>query len=92
LLHYAPVNQADLKLSYKLPSILVRLTQLHWIEQLRRLFASKLQIYSLTNVEQMLKPVAFSDCLTKIDHRPVTPLFILLKQFDLMNFSNTIDN
>ncbi|CAF5122413.1 unnamed protein product [Rotaria magnacalcarata] len=76
LLHYAPVNQADLKLSYKLPSILVRLTQLHWIEQLRRLFASKLQIYSLTNVEQMLKPVAFSDCLTKIDHRPVTPLFI----------------
>ncbi|CAF2139709.1 unnamed protein product [Rotaria magnacalcarata] len=76
LLHYAPVNQADLKLFYKLPSILVRLTQLHWIEQLRRLFASKLQIYSLTNVEQMRTPVAFSDCLTKIDHQPVTPLFI----------------
>ncbi|CAF4572583.1 unnamed protein product, partial [Rotaria magnacalcarata] len=76
LLHYAPVNQADLKLSYKLPSILVRLTQLHWIEQLRRLFASKLQIYSLTNVEQMRTPVAFSDYLTKIDHRPVKPLFI----------------
>ncbi|CAF3393836.1 unnamed protein product [Rotaria socialis] len=46
LLHYAPVNQADMKLFYKLPSILVRLTQLHWIEQLRRLFASELQIYS----------------------------------------------
>lgn len=47
LLHYAPLNQADRKLFYKLPSILIRLTQLYWTEQLRQLFASKLEIYSV---------------------------------------------
>ncbi|CAF3242033.1 unnamed protein product [Rotaria sp. Silwood2] len=48
LLHYAPVNQADLKLLYKLPSILVRLTQLYWIEQLRMTRQALLPLTSLT--------------------------------------------
>ncbi|CAF3752157.1 unnamed protein product [Rotaria sp. Silwood1] len=47
LLHYGPVNQADLKLFYKLPSILVRLTQLYWIEQLRIVFASEIKMYKV---------------------------------------------
>ena len=36
LLHHAPVDQADAKLFSMLPSILVRLTQLHRIEKLRQ--------------------------------------------------------
>lgn len=47
LLHYAPVNQTDLKLFYKLPSILLRITELLWIERLRILFATNLKIYSV---------------------------------------------
>ncbi|CAF2736199.1 unnamed protein product [Rotaria sp. Silwood2] len=47
LLHYGPVNQADLKLFHKLPSILVRLTQLYWIEQLRIVFASEIKSYTV---------------------------------------------
>jgi hypothetical protein len=47
LLHYAPVNRADLQLFYKLPSILVRITQLYYIERLRILFASNIQNYSV---------------------------------------------
>ncbi len=49
LLHYAPVNQSDLQLLYKLPSILVRITQLYYTEQLRRLFASSINSYSVQN-------------------------------------------
>ncbi|CAF1034570.1 unnamed protein product [Rotaria sp. Silwood1] len=67
LLHYAPVNQADMKLFSKLPSILVRLTQLYWIEQLRILFASNIRTYSLTDVKPMRKPVDFNDCLKNMD-------------------------
>jgi hypothetical protein len=47
LLHYAPVNQADWQLFYKLPSILLRITQLYWTEQLRILFASNVKTYSV---------------------------------------------
>ena len=47
LLHYAPANQADSKLFSKLPSILLRLTQLHRIETLRKLFASELKNYAV---------------------------------------------
>ncbi|CAF3332479.1 unnamed protein product [Rotaria sp. Silwood2] len=47
LLHYAPLNQADMKLFYKLPSILIRLTQLYWTEQLRQLLPLKPEIYSV---------------------------------------------
>lgn len=49
LLHYAPVNQSDLQLFYKLPSILVRITHLYYTEQLRRLFASSINSYSVQN-------------------------------------------
>lgn len=45
LLYYAPLNQADFELIYKLPSILVRLVQLYHIEQLRKLFAENTQCY-----------------------------------------------
>jgi hypothetical protein len=47
LLHYAPVNRADLQLFHKLPSILVRITQLYYTERLRLLFASNVQNYSV---------------------------------------------
>jgi hypothetical protein len=47
LLQYAPVNQTDLQLFYKLPSILVRITQLYYTEQVRRLFASSINSYSV---------------------------------------------
>ena len=47
LLHYAPVNQADLQLFYKLPSILMRITQLYYTEQLRILLASSINTYSV---------------------------------------------
>lgn len=49
LLHYAPVNQADLQLLYKLPSILVRVTQLYYTEQLRTWLASNISTYSVQN-------------------------------------------
>jgi hypothetical protein len=45
LLRYAPLNQADFELIYKLPSILVRLSQLYHIEQLRKLLAESIQSY-----------------------------------------------
>jgi len=47
LLHYAPLNQPDWELIYKLPSILVRISQLYRIERLRKLFAEKIQCYSV---------------------------------------------
>ena len=47
LLHYAPLNQTDLELIYKLPSVLVRISQLYYIEQLRKLLADNIQCYSV---------------------------------------------
>jgi hypothetical protein len=47
VLHYAPLNQPDLDLITKLPSILVRMSQLHYIEQLRKLLADNIQSYSV---------------------------------------------
>jgi hypothetical protein len=38
-LHHAPLNQTDLELIYKLPSALVRISQLYHIEQLKKLLA-----------------------------------------------------
>ena len=45
LLHYAPLNQSDFILIYKLPNILIRLVQLYHIERLRKLFAENIQCY-----------------------------------------------
>jgi hypothetical protein len=45
LLHYASLNQSDLQLISKLPSILVRLVQLYHIEKLRKLFAENIRSY-----------------------------------------------
>jgi hypothetical protein len=47
LIHYAPLNQLDLQLISKLPSILVRIVQLYHIEKLRKLFAENIQSYSV---------------------------------------------
>jgi hypothetical protein len=47
LLCYAPLNQTDFELIYKLPSILVRISQLYRIERLRKLFADNIKYYSV---------------------------------------------
>lgn len=52
LLRYAPLNQTDFKLIYKLPSILVRISQLYRIEKLRKLFADNIQCYSVSWIEK----------------------------------------
>lgn len=46
-LQYAPLNQYDYELIYKLPSILFRLSQLYRIEKLRKAFAKKMNSYSV---------------------------------------------
>jgi hypothetical protein len=46
-LHYAPLNQKDYELIYKLPSILIRISQLYRIERLRKLFADNIKCYSV---------------------------------------------
>ena len=48
LLCYAPLNRLDFELIYKLPSILVRISQLYNTERLRKLFADNLQCYSVS--------------------------------------------
>ncbi|CAF3584226.1 unnamed protein product [Rotaria socialis] len=65
VLRYAALNQTDLELIFKLPSILVRISQLHYIEQLRKLLADHIQSYSLFDVNYM-PSVTFQDCLTNI--------------------------
>ncbi|CAM4964802.1 unnamed protein product, partial [Rotaria socialis] len=65
VLRYAALNQTDLQLIFKLPSILVRISQLHYIEQLRKLLADHIQSYSLFDVNYM-PSVTFQDCLTNI--------------------------
>jgi hypothetical protein len=47
LLRYAPLNQTDIELIYKLPSVLVRIQQLYYIERLRKLLADNIQRYSV---------------------------------------------
>jgi hypothetical protein len=48
ILRYAPLNQTDFELIYKLPSILVRLVQLSYIEQFRQLLADNIHSYSVS--------------------------------------------
>jgi hypothetical protein len=45
LLHYAPLNRADLELISKLPIILFRILQLYHIEKLRKFLAENIQCY-----------------------------------------------
>jgi hypothetical protein len=45
LLHYAPLNRADLELISKLPIILFRTVQLYHIEKLRKFLAENIQCY-----------------------------------------------
>ncbi|CAF2107810.1 unnamed protein product [Rotaria magnacalcarata] len=76
LLHYAPLNQVDFELIYKLPSILVRISQLYRIERLRKLFADKIQYYLLCDADQM-PLVTFNDYLrtnTNLSLLPLVPL------------------
>ena len=47
VLRYASLNQTDSQLIYKLPSILVRISQLYYIEQFRKLLADNIQCYSV---------------------------------------------
>jgi hypothetical protein len=63
-LQYAPLNQQDLELIYKLPSILIRISQLYRIEKLRKLFEQN------KTVDQM-PPVTFHDCLKSSDNPSV---------------------
>jgi hypothetical protein len=45
VLRYAPLNQVDFDLIYKLPTILARISQLYYIEQFRKLLATNIQSY-----------------------------------------------
>jgi hypothetical protein len=47
LLRYAPLNQTDFELIYKLPSILARISQLYYIEQFRQFLADNIRSYSV---------------------------------------------
>jgi hypothetical protein len=47
VLRYAPLNQIDFELIYKLPSILIRISHLYYIEQLRKSLADNIQSYSV---------------------------------------------
>lgn len=47
LLRYASLNRTDFELIYKLPSVLVRISQLYYIEQMRKLLADSIQSYSV---------------------------------------------
>jgi hypothetical protein len=65
VLRYAPLNQTDLELIYKLPSALVRISQLYHIEQLKKLLADYNQSYSVIDAHQM-SIVTFDDYLLEI--------------------------
>ncbi|CAF4312506.1 unnamed protein product [Rotaria sp. Silwood2] len=89
VLCYAPLNQTDFELFFILPSILVRISQLYYIEQLRKLLADNIQSYSLLDVEH-IPIVTFDDCLTNIlSLIPpiVLPLISLNYDFSLENNS-----
>jgi hypothetical protein len=47
VLRYAPLNQTDFELISKLPSILARISQLYYIEQMRKLLADNIQSYTV---------------------------------------------
>ncbi len=47
VLRYAPLNQTDLELIYKLPSALARISQLYHIEQLKKLLVDNNDFYSV---------------------------------------------
>jgi hypothetical protein len=47
VLRYAPLNQTDLELIYKLPSALARISQLYYIEQLKKRLADSNDSYSV---------------------------------------------
>jgi len=60
LLRYYSLNQTDIQLIYKLPSILVRVQQLFYIEQLRILLANNLQSYPVLQTHsKILKTNSF---------------------------------
>ncbi|CAF1053013.1 unnamed protein product [Adineta ricciae] len=64
VLRYAPLNREDYDLIYKLPSVLVRLSQLQHIEQLRCLLtfsSSRIQTISYDAL-----PIEFTDYLEKV--------------------------
>jgi hypothetical protein len=46
-LRYAPLNQTDVVLIYKLPSILDRISRLYYIEKFIQLLADNIQCYSV---------------------------------------------
>ncbi|CAF4697295.1 unnamed protein product [Rotaria sp. Silwood1] len=87
VLFYGPLNQADFELIIKLPSILVRISQLYYIEQLRKLLADNIQSYSLFDVESM-PIVTFDDCLTNmLSSIPSTGLPLVS-----LNYNFSLDN
>ena len=47
LLRYAPLNSKDFESIYRLPSVLIRISQLYRIERLRKLFADNINCYSV---------------------------------------------
>ncbi|UJR36873.1 hypothetical protein I4U23_029586 [Adineta vaga] len=66
VVRYAPLNQEDFELIYKLPSILIRLSQLYYVEQLRQLLSPFRSIsYAMSNDDDKL-PITFTDCLETI--------------------------
>jgi hypothetical protein len=50
LLRYAPLNAKDFESIYRLPSILIRISQLYRIERLRKLFADNINCYPVRSV------------------------------------------
>ncbi|CAF4133941.1 unnamed protein product, partial [Adineta steineri] len=62
---YAPLNQKDLQLICRLPSIFTRIKQLYYIEQLRQFLTGGIRPYSLFPIDNM-PTVTFNDCLFNI--------------------------
>ncbi|CAF1375740.1 unnamed protein product [Rotaria sordida] len=84
---YAPLNKIDLELIYKLPSILVRISQLYRIERLRKLFADNIKYYSLLDANQM-PIVTFNDNLKTNKNLSLLQLIPLIYNNSLSNHSN----
>ncbi|CAF3463043.1 unnamed protein product [Rotaria sp. Silwood1] len=83
---YAPLNKVDLEIIYKLPSILVRISQLYRIERLRKLFADNIKYYSLLDSDQM-PTVTFNDCLRTNTNPSLLPLIPLIYDNLSLNLS-----
>ncbi|UJR09291.1 hypothetical protein I4U23_013534 [Adineta vaga] len=88
VLRYAPLNRYDFGMIYKLPSILVRISQLYRIERLRKLFAENIQTYPFADVDQ-LPPVDFRDHLETNQNKSFLPL-IRLNYNDLLSKHSTL--